>query len=317
MAPEGSVLVLGGHGFVGRHVCAAFAQRGRRVIVAGRRPSPRPSQYPFVRMDLAMLSAAELAAELERLRPGIVINTVGSIWGRSAEEMWAAAALPTQRLISALSSLSFRPRLVHLGSVLEYGHVAPGTTVGPHTVPRPDTAYGRAKLAATETAVRAMRSGAVDGMVLRLANIAGPGAPAISLLGQVAERLAACVGRDEVAEVRLSPLSAYRDYVDVRDAAEAVIAAAFATEHVGVIVDIGRGEAIPVRSLVDLLIKLSGVPARVVEQGSKPLVPDWLQLDIRPAMRLLGWRPRRTIAESVRDYWADVRPSGVQQQTRA
>lgn len=300
-----SVLVIGGHGFVGRHVCDGFVRRGSRVVVAGRRPPARSSALPFVRLDLASLSAAEIAVELERFRPGIVINTVGSIWGRTADEMWSAATLPTERLIGAVAGLSFRPRLIHLGSVLEYGHVAPGTTVGPDTVPHPDTAYGRAKLAATETAVKAMRDGVVDGMVIRLANIAGPGAPAISLLGQVAERLKTAAARGENAELRLSPLSAFRDYVDVRDAADAVIAAALA-DCIGEIVNIGRGEAIPVRSLVDILIELSGIPTHVIEQGSKSLVADWLQLDIRPAKTVLGWQPRRPIVQSVRDYWTEV-----------
>jgi dTDP-6-deoxy-L-talose 4-dehydrogenase [NAD(P)+] len=73
-------------------------------------------------------------------------------------------------------------------------------------------------------------------------------------------------------------------------------------------VDIGRGEAVPVRELVDLLITVSGVSARVTELGA-PGAADWMRVDPGPARDLLGWRPRHSLADAVRAYWVAHRAS--------
>ncbi|MER6912315.1 NAD-dependent epimerase/dehydratase family protein [Streptomyces sp. NPDC000594] len=319
----GSVVVLGGAGYVGRHVCAAFAALGHEVVRVGRRPPERPMPYRQLTLDLAGTDPEALAEALDAERPDTVVNCVGSIWGRTDDQMWSATAVPTLRLLDALARLATRPRLVHLGSVLEYGPVPPGTSVGADTTPRPDTAYGRSKLAASDAVLRATADGRVDGVVLRVSNVSGPGTPRISLLGQVAERLLAADGTGTEAVVELSRLSAHRDYVDVRDVADAVIAAAHAPA-VPVPVAIGRGEAVSVRALVDLFIEVSGVPARVVERPAPdpgPAQPppsgqsspspsgrreDRLRVDTGPARALLGWEPRRSLRESVLDCWLDL-----------
>lgn len=306
---QGRVLVLGGAGYVGRHVCAAFASRGHEVVVVGRRPPEEPMPYRCVTLDVAGTDTRTLAGLLDSERPDTVVNAIGSIWGRTDAQMWSATAVPTLRLLDALTLMSTTPRLVHLGSVLEYGPVPPGTSIGGGATPRPDTAYGRSKLAASEAVLRGTRDGLVEGVVLRVSNVSGPGTPRISLLGQVAERLLMTAGTGTEAVVELSRLRAHRDYVDVRDVATAVVAAACApasAEPVG----IGRGEAVPVRELVDLFIEASGIPARVVERpapgrefGARE---DWLRVDIAPARTLLGWEPRRSLKESVSDCWQEM-----------
>ncbi|MBB1243013.1 NAD(P)-dependent oxidoreductase [Streptomyces durbertensis] len=310
----GGVLVLGGSGFVGRHVCAAFAARGHRVLSVSRRPGP-DGAVRTVALDLSRPGGLPelLAAE----RPSHVVNCVGSIWGRSDAEMSAACLLPTERLLAALAEAGTpRPGLVHLGSVMEYGPVPTGGTAG--GTARPTTAYGRAKLAATEAVLRADP----EAVVLRVANVSGPGTPPVSLLGRVAAQLAGHLGggpgappRRRPARVTLTPLAAHRDYVDARDVADAVVAAAVAEPGAvaGRVLDLGRGVAVPVRELVELLIEVSGVPAELVETAPPPAggapgpALDWLRVDPRPARDALGWHPRRSLKESLVDFWAEHR----------
>ncbi|MGK5629449.1 NAD-dependent epimerase/dehydratase family protein [Streptomyces sp. URMC 123] len=318
MSSYGSVLVLGGTGFVGRAVCDAFAARGAEVVAAARRPPGGPGAHRFLRLDPTTTPAADLAERLDAVRPRTVVNTIGSIWGRTDREMWDAATLPTLRLLEALTLTTARPRLIHLGSVLEYGPVPPGTTVGPATVPRPDTAYGRAKLAATRAVLAACADGRAEGMVLRVANVAGPGTPPVSLLGRVAAALlAAGPGTGAPAVVELAPLRAHRDYIDVRDVADAVVAAAGSSVN-GEAVDIARGEAVAVRALVDLLIEVSGVPATVRERPpvgeASAAAEDWLRVDTRPARELLGFAPRRSLEDAVRAYWRSLAPAATDAQ---
>jgi nucleoside-diphosphate-sugar epimerase len=308
----GRVLVAGGTGFVGRAVCDRFAAAGTDVAVIAR-AAPSGSPYRFRSLDLAAATVPDVTAVLDDERPDVVVDAVGSIWGLADEEATFRCTEPGLRLLAAVSAAACRPRLVHLGSVLEYGPAAPDGTLQADSPPR--TAYGRAKLAVTEAVTRATADGAIDGLTLRIANVAGPGTPAISLLGKVATSLADAAARDEPATVSLTPMSAHRDYVHVQDVADAVLAAATVpagSPAIGAAVDIGCGSAVPVRSLVELLIEVSGVPTHVVETGARAAGhPDWIAVDPEPARRLLGWEPRRTVRDAVEDLWSETAGTAV------
>jgi dTDP-6-deoxy-L-talose 4-dehydrogenase [NAD(P)+] len=138
-----------------------------------------------------------------------------------------------------------------------------------------------------------------------MTNLIGPGMPAQSLLGQVARQLWQGARRGHESTIRLAPLTAYRDYLDVRDAA-AVILAAAANRATGVALTVGSGRALSVRFLVDLLIQVSGQPATIVERpdaGFDPRGPGWLRVDATTARDLLGWAPRHTVEDAVRELW--------------
>lgn len=293
-AATGTVLVLGATGFVGRHVCASFTSSGHRVVAAARSQAEGLAADRFRAFDLAQAPAEETARLLREERIDVVVNSIGSIWGAEPREMVERCTAPTYQLLEALALMPRRPRLVQLGSVLEYGSP-------------PATAYGQAKLAATQAVLAADARGEAEALVLRIANAAGPGAPAVSLLGRVAAHLRAADREDRDAVVELSQLRAHRDYVDVRDVAEAVRLAAASTAT-GQILDVGRGEAVPVRALVDELIRLSGVPAKIIERDDSLVstsADDWIQVDAAPAYNVLGWRPHRSLEEALQAFWVE------------
>ncbi|MFJ1597398.1 NAD-dependent epimerase/dehydratase family protein [Streptomyces sp. NPDC088261] len=305
MSVNGSAVVLGGTGFVGRHACTALSARGFDVLAVARGAPPSGEAGRFLAFDVARQPPEDLAKVLDELRTEVVVNAVGSIWGRTDEEMWDAVTVPTLRLLDALALLSAPPRIVHLGSVLEYGRMSVGTTASPATVERPGSAYGRAKLAATLAVLERLRSHRLRGVVLRITNLAGPLSPDVSLLGRVANQLWAAAG--EPAVVELDPLLAHRDFVDVRDVADAVVAAA-TSPVTGELINIGSGTSTSVRVLVSLLVARSGLAASVVERagtGIQHSTEDWSRVDIEPAERLLGWRPRRRLTDAVDAFWQE------------
>jgi nucleoside-diphosphate-sugar epimerase len=171
------------------------------------------------------------------------------------------------------------------------------------------TPYGRTKLAGTRAVLGAARDLGTDGVVLRLANVIGAGAPEGSLFGRVAAHLGTAARAhargEQVADLRLPPLQAARDLVDAGDAAAAVVSAATAPTAAvtGQVINVGRGEAVPMRALVDRMITLSGLRVPVTEDSeSPPSRTDvaWQRLDITRAERLLGWRPCRHLDDSLR-----------------
>ncbi|MDX3229782.1 NAD-dependent epimerase/dehydratase family protein [Streptomyces sp. ME19-01-6] len=341
-----SVVVLGGTGSLGRHISEVFETEGARVITVSRAAADRLSGGRHISLDLTRTPPARLAGVLAGAGADIVVNAAGLAWSGAEEELGAANAGLVRGLVEAVSELARRPRLVQLGTVHEYGPVAPGTVITEGLPPAPVSPYGRTKLLGAEEVLRAARAGAVDGTVLRIANVYGPGAPRTSLLGMVAHHLAetAC-GRSAQSALRMAPLDARRDFVDIRDVGRAVLAAATApgvarTDAApGAVVNVGSGRATAVRELVDRMIELSGLDVPVVEEpGSRPGRPgsrgglggpgsspraargaDWQLLDISAARRLLGWRPRYRADRSLRDQLAaaGLPPDRVSRAVRA
>lgn len=165
--------------------------------------------------------------------------------------------------------------------------------------------YGKLKLAATEAVVRAVEAGRLDAVSLRLGNVVGAGQPGHSLLGVMAAKLDAARRAGETAQLSLQPLTAQRDFVDLTDTLDAVLLAAVRRD-VPPVVNIGTGAASSARLLVELLIEESGVPTEITEvpapDGTGPET-EWQQLDITVAREQLGWEPRRTLREAVRELW--------------
>ncbi|QXJ26145.1 NAD(P)-dependent oxidoreductase [Actinomadura graeca] len=312
------VVVLGGTGFLGRHVCRAFAAEGARVLRVSRAAPAGPDGdgCRTLSLDLAGAGRRDLARLLADAGAQVLVNASGAVWAGSPERMAALNADLPDRLAGAVADLpaADRPRLVQLGSAYEYGPARHGTLTGEDCVPAPATVYGRTKLRGSEAVLRAVREDGADAVVLRISVACGPGAPGTSLPGTVAGHLAAGRG-----ELRLAPLRAHRDLVDVRDVAAAVVAAARAPADAVAcgVVNIGGGRAVPVRRLVELMISLSGRPVRVVEEADAPRTRSdspWQRLDISRARRRLGWSPSRTLEESLRDLLA---AAGVPAEPRA
>ncbi|MFA3879441.1 NAD-dependent epimerase/dehydratase family protein [Streptomyces sp. MMCC 100] len=353
-----SVAVLGGTGFLGRHLGAAFAAQGARVHLfsrtaqpdpawtlpprpapaAGARPAPLPPVRPgpaacavpatsgatvaagvtVTRLDLLGAAPDEIAAALAACGADVVVNAAGRAWRADEAEMAAGNAALVERVVAALAVLPGPPvRLVQLGSVHEYGAGAPDGATGEDHEPAPVTPYGRTKLQGTQAVLRGARERGVDGVVLRLANVIGAGVPEGSLFGRVAGHLAEAARADARGEqadaLHLPPLRAARDLVDVGDVTGAVLAAATVpgTAVTGRLINVGRGEAIPMRGLIDRMIALSGLEVPVVESsGAQTSRTDVARqcLDVSRARSLLGWRPLRSVDDSLRDLLVSVLP---------
>ncbi|MFD1657797.1 NAD-dependent epimerase/dehydratase family protein [Streptomyces caeni] len=319
------VVVLGGTGYLGRRIAEAFQADGALVHLVSRSPAgDGPADARLALMDLLAAGPRELSGFFGSVRPDVVVNAAGRAWRADEAEMTAGNAELVARVTQSLAELPRPPRLIQLGSVHEYGAGTPGAGTPEDHEPAPVTPYGRTKLLGTRTVLRAVAEHGLDGVVLRLANVIGAGAPAGSLFGMVAAHLgeaARARSRGEKPdELRLPPLRAHRDIVDVHDVVDAVRAAATApgADVSGHVVNIGRGEAVPMHALIDRMVELSGVDLPVVETvpGHSPRADvEWQQLDVSRARRLLGWRPRRTLDASLRDLLAAAVPAPVNGRT--
>jgi nucleoside-diphosphate-sugar epimerase len=298
------VLLFGATGFLGRAAGAALRDDPRvlEVVTVGRRPVPGTR---WIRHDLVSDPTSALTRLLAETTPDAVVNCAGRLSG-SYSDLVAANTGAVASLVDAVLASTPKARLVTLGSAAEYGVVKPGERIRETDPAIPVSGYGVTRLAATQLVELAARGGDLDAVVLRVFNPVGPGLPEHNLAGRAVRELHRALDTG-AGEIRMGPLGAYRDFVDVRDVASAVVAAVFAPRVPGMVCNVGSGTAVTCRTLVHLLAETAGFAGTITEchppSARSPGV-DWIAADLGHTARVLGWSPRHGLAESAESTWA-------------
>ncbi len=231
--------------------------------------------------------------------PDVVINCAGVTSGDPAA-MVAGNVVAVANLVGAVREAAPAARLVHLGSAAEYGRVTPGEPVTESTRPDPLGGYGITKLAGTAL----VQSAGLDAVVLRIFNLIGPGSPPSGLPGRLVAEFRRAAETGEA--VRVGSLDAHRDFVDIRDVAGAVVAAALAPGRLPAVLNVGSGVPTPLRELADTLRAISGVdtPVHEVTAGSaRSADVPWQCANPAAIGAALGWSAGIGVEESLRDLW--------------
>ena len=308
VAAEGSwdgarVLVTGARGFIGRHLVGSLKAAGADVIAADR------GGDADVKLDLR--DADSVQGAIQSTRPAVVINLAAVADPRQAEADPIAAydvnVLGQLRIILALRELAPDARLIVVGSALQYGRDGHDRPVRENDPQRPEGVYATTKAAADLQAVQHHRSDGLDIVRLRLFNVIGPGRPEEYFPAPQIRQAAEILDRGAPPVIRTLSLRDTLDFVDVRDAAQAIQDVA-ARGRSGAAYNVASGLSTPLRSVVDRLIEIAGIQAEVHERsatgasGGRVVVGD-------PSLiaRDTGWGVNRTLDDSLRDALIEVR----------
>ncbi|RQX08628.1 NAD(P)-dependent oxidoreductase [Micromonospora ureilytica] len=288
------VLLLGAGGFLGRHIRTALAAHTTvRSITRAE-------------CDLVRVELRDLTALVARERPDVVVTAAGRIVG-SGYDFVQAHVVATAKLIEAVAAAAPGTRLIRIGSAAEYGTVPHGLAVSEDYPGTPVSEYGLSHLAATRLVELAGGAGRLDTMVLRIFNPVGPGMPPGNVLTRVTAmvRSAVATGMEEIA---VGLHDTYRDFVDVRDVATAVLAAATCRPGPDRVFNVGSGKAVATRDVVHLLAEVSGFTGGIRDgsfapDASRSAAVPWMCADIERANRVLGWAPVYDLGESLTTLW--------------
>ncbi len=298
------VLLLGASGFVGRPLARALAADPRvgTLVRIGRQER---AEAGWLRHDVVADSPARLARLVRETEPHVVVNAVGKLSGDTAE-LVEANVLATARLLEAVTAEAPGARLVVLGSAAEYGVVPRGRPVAEDAAANPVGAYGLTKSAGTQLVRQAVAAGLLDAVVLRVFNPVGTGLPAANVLGVAARRIRAAMRTGE-SRIALGPLGACRDFVDVRDVAGAITAAALAPRLDEPVLNVGSGTAVRTRDAVALLAEVAGFTGEIRESAAAPERSrgvDWIAADVTRIRHALGWVATHDLRSSMAATWA-------------
>jgi nucleoside-diphosphate-sugar epimerase len=262
------VVVLGGDGFIGRHVLATLQRDGVDVCGIGLAPRSEVSGVRWLQRDLDRDDLGEISAEvcIHLAECSTLTDTV--------------AAVQNLERARAVLGASF-DHVIYASSAVVYGDhdAAPHGEADPVA---PRGTYAKAKLAVETELVRDARCIAV-----RLANVYGEGMSKHNVLSDLLAQ------RESDGPIRLRDLGPVRDYVHVRDVARAFLA--LVRHRSSGVINVGTGVGTSVADLCETMCALVGRRGRALVATAPRSEPSALVVDYERLQRLTGWSPEITV----------------------
>jgi UDP-glucose-4-epimerase GalE len=316
-----ALLVTGGAGYIGSHVCKAVAEAGYLPVTYDSLVSGHAWAVQWGPLESGdLVDAARLDEVFRKYNPVAVIHLAGLIIvGESVTDpaqYYASNVCGSIALLDAMRRNGVE-RIVFSSSAAVYGEPEVTPMAESHPT-RPVNPYGSSKLIIERVLQDYARAYSLHSVSLRYFNAAGADADGgIGEAHPVETHLIPLIL--EVAAGRRHQIAIYgddypthdgtciRDYIHVTDLAAAhVLALRYLNSAVGAhAFNLGNGTGITVREVIDVARRLTGhsIPARI--EPRRPGDPAVLLADPDRAMHLLGWKPVLSKLDSmVASAWA-------------
>ncbi len=285
------ILVTGGAGFIGSHVVRAYFTGGHEVVVIDDLSMGTPDKVPSgVRLHRLDLRDRESLAELfARERPDVVnhhaAQTVVPASVENPRHDAEVNILGTLALLECSARFGVSKFIYASSGGALYGD-SRDLPIGEHCPTEPLSPYGISKLAGELYVRRVTGLHGVEHVILRYANVYGPGQDAQGEAGVVA--VFARQMKAGVAPVIHGDGKQTRDFVFVGDVARANVAALQARD---LVVNIGTGTETAISELAQKIAEITGYEGPIHPAPSRPGDVRHSALDITLARERLGWRP--------------------------
>ncbi len=211
-------------------------------------------------------------------------------------------------LLEALRRHTPDARVLVVASSEVYGLIEPEDLPLDESTPlRPNSPYGISKVAQDLMAQQYWYNYGLSTVRVRSFNHIGPGQSDSFVASAFARQIAEIEAGMQQPVLKVGNLEAERDYTDVRDMVSAYWLALQHGEP-GEVYNIGSGSSIPVRELLNVLLKLSTIEISV-EQDPARLRPSDVSrfvCDPRKFSKKTGWAPSISTRDSLKavlDYW--------------
>jgi nucleoside-diphosphate-sugar epimerase len=288
------VLVTGGAGFIGSHLCEGLIARGLEVRVLdnlsyGRREWV-PAQAEFIEGDIRDPAACRRAAAGVH---GVFHLAAMSRSGPSQEQIELCTAsniVGTQNMLLAARDARAK-RFIYSGSSTYYGNRTP-----PHRESDPPdllNIYGVTKRVGEQYTLLFDQGFDLPSLVLRYFNVYGPRQPETGAYALVLGIFLKRRADGKVLEIHGDGRQR-RDFVHVRDVVAANIAA-YESSLRGEIFNVGSGTSLSVKELADLIS-----PDQVHIEARKGDAMATLA-DISKIGAQLGWSPKITFEQGLKE----------------
>ncbi|MEU4077323.1 UDP-glucose 4-epimerase GalE [Streptomyces venezuelae] len=314
-------LITGGAGYIGSHVVKAMTEGGEHVVVVDDLSTGNPARVPegVVLEEGTVLDRAFLDRVLREHRITGIVHLAGKKQvGESVEKplfYYHENVTGLQVILDAAASAGVKSFLFS-SSASVYG-MPDVDLVTEDTECLPLSPYGETKLVGEWMARAVGQAHGLSTACLRYFNVAGAAKPELAdtgvfnLVPMVFERLDAGESPRIFGDDYPTPDgTCIRDYIHVADIADAHLAAARALVAAGergetatLTLNIGRGEGVSVREMVNLINEVTGHSVEPLVTPRRPGDPARVVASAERIGSELGWKAKHDVRSMISSAW--------------
>lgn len=298
------VLVTGGAGFVGSHLCDRLVAQGHRVSVLddlsrGKREwvPEGTTIYEVDVRDRDGVAAAFAAARPDAVAHLAALHFIPAV--DNAPDLADAINVGGTRNVLDAARAHPPERVVFASTAAVYPNVS--EPLSEELAPAPIDVYGRTKLAGEQLVSAFATETGAHCISARLFNVMGPRETNPHVLPEIVEQV-----RSGAQELELGNLDAERDFVDARDVADALSAL---LDHAQPGVDaynVGTGRSVSVADIVVTCGEIIGrpIPVNQVKERMRAVERPRLVADVSKIADAVGWKAQRSLRETLAELLA-------------
>ncbi len=305
-------LIIGAAGFVGGYLASYLREKLGMEVHVTKLPAEKFGGNSDRVYDLNILNKEEIVSLLFEARPDYIFHlaaqsSVGMAWKNPLLTI-DINIKGSVNVMDAVRELYYKPRVLLIGSGEEYGHIKEGEIpIREENRIRPGNIYAATKACQNMIGNIYAQAYDMEVMMVRAFNHIGPSQASIFVVSDFCRQVAEIEKGIREPVMYVGNLNARRDFTDVRDVVEAY---GLLAEHgkAGETYNVGRGEAVSIKEILEMIIALSGhdIKIEIDKNKLRPVDVPIIEADISKISSLTGWEPKIPLKQTIEEtlnYW--------------
>lgn len=287
------VLVTGGAGFIGSHLCKHLLKEDTEILVVDNLFTGRKELLPegcdFIKLDIR---SQEMKEVVKRFDPHYVIHLAAIHYipycEKNPEEAFDVNVVGTMNILRGISDWSNKIFLFASSAAVYPIRSHP---VNEYVEPSPIDVYGKTKLVGEELVKLTCK----NAIIARIFNVYGKNDTNPHVIPEIIKQL-----KNGAKKIKLGNLTPVRDYIHVEDICKAFIT--LLKKGVNGTYNIGTGIEHSVKEIVDIVSKILNEKIEIIYDKDKARKVDreYLVADINK-IKKIGWEPSIILRDGLRE----------------
>ena len=305
-------MVIGAAGFVGSYLIEAIRKNLHSEVTATKLPHETIQTDLAKIVDLNILDEAQIKEVLESEQPDYIFHLAAQ---SSVALSWKNPKLTVDinikgaiNLLDGIRQLSFKPKVVIIGSGEEYGYIKEGMVPIKEDTPlSPGNIYAITKACQNSMATIYSDAYGLDIVMVRAFNHVGPRQLPQFVVADFCKQVVEIEKGLKEPVIRVGNLTAKRDFTDVRDVVTAYTLLMKYGRR-GETYNVGSGHAIAVQDILVEILNQTDKEIEIVVDSARlrPVDVPIIEADTTKIFNDTGWKPVITLQETIADtlaYW--------------
>lgn len=286
------ILIVGGTGFIGYHLCSLAVKKKWLVTSISTRAPQKKRKVKKVKYIKVDITNKQKLKKKIRDNFDYVVNLGGYVDHSKKLKTIKSHFNGCKNLVHILKKENLK-RFIQLGSASEYGKCI--SPVSEKSVCKPRSSYGKAKYLATKYLLNEFKEKKFPAVILRLFQAYGPAQDNNRLLPYVIEE---CLKN---TRFKCSPGNQFRDFLYIDDLIELIFACLKKKKLEGQIFNVGSGKVIKIK---DIIKKINNIIKKGTPEfgGISMRKDETLKVypDIRKIKKRINWHPKTNLNSGLR-----------------